>query len=129
MRISLIMQKLFSSAQVRKADAYTIQNEPISSIGLMERAAGACVEWMNTFQDLSNKSVLIFCGPGNNGGDGLAIARMLMRNKFGFQFLFRMKRQSFRKIFLLTLTVPKLAGLKCTCLLPLAWIVLLKIQY
>ena len=71
------MQKIFSSDQVRKADAYTIKNEPVSSIDLMERAAGSCVEWMNKSQDLSSKNVIIFCGPGNNGGDGLAIARLL----------------------------------------------------
>jgi len=71
------MLQLFSSVQVRKADAYTIQNEPVSSIDLMERAAAACVEWMNHYQDLSTKNIMIFCGPGNNGGDGLAIARML----------------------------------------------------
>jgi len=75
------MLKIFSSDQVRKADAYTIQHEPVSSIDLMERAAGACVEWMNNFKDLSNKHVLIFCGPGNNGGDGLAIARMLIEKQ------------------------------------------------
>jgi hydroxyethylthiazole kinase-like uncharacterized protein yjeF len=75
------MQKIFSSDQVRKADAYTIQNEPVSSINLMERAAKACVEWMNSFQELSNKHVYIFCGPGNNGGDGLAIARMLIEKQ------------------------------------------------
>jgi len=75
------MIKIFSPDQVRKADAYTIQNEPVSSINLMERAAMACVEWMNSFQDLSDKHVLIFCGPGNNGGDGLAIARMLIEKK------------------------------------------------
>lgn len=79
--ILLIMLQLFSSEQVRKADTYTIQNEPVSSINLMERAAGACVEWMNNLQDMSNKHVLIFCGPGNNGGDGLAIARMLHERK------------------------------------------------
>lgn len=75
------MQKIFSSDQVRKADAYTIQNEPVSSIDLMERAAAACVEWMNSFQDLCNKHVFIFCGPGNNGGDGLVIARMLHKKE------------------------------------------------
>lgn len=75
------MLKLFSSDQVRKADAYTIQNEPVSSIDLMERAAAACAEWMNSFQDLSNKHVYVFCGPGNNGGDGLAIARMLIEKQ------------------------------------------------
>ena len=75
------MIKIFSPNQVRKADAYTIQNEPVSSIDLMERAAAACFEWLNTFQDLSNKHVYILCGPGNNGGDGLAIARMLFEKQ------------------------------------------------
>ncbi len=71
------MIKIFSSEQVRKADTYTIQNEPVSSVNLMERAAAACVDWMNNFRDLSQKRILILCGPGNNGGDGLVIARLL----------------------------------------------------
>jgi hydroxyethylthiazole kinase-like uncharacterized protein yjeF len=71
------MIKIFSSEQVRKADRYTILNEPVSSTDLMERAAGACVEWLTDYQDLSDKKVVIFCGPGNNGGDGLVIARKL----------------------------------------------------
>lgn len=75
------MIKIFSPAQVRSADAYTIHNEPISSVDLMERAAGACVEWMKNFADLNYKNVLVFCGPGNNGGDGLAIARMLKKQQ------------------------------------------------
>jgi NAD(P)H-hydrate epimerase len=74
--ILLIMLKILSSEQVRKADSYTIQNEPVSSIDLMERAASACVDWMKSYQELKEKKILIFCGPGNNGGDGLAIARM-----------------------------------------------------
>lgn len=75
------MLKIFSPEQVRKADAYTIQNEPVSSIHLMERAAVACAEWMKNFSDLSHKHILVFCGPGNNGGDGLAISRMLHEQK------------------------------------------------
>jgi len=75
------MLKIFSPGQVRKADAYTIQNEPVTSIDLMERVAGACAEWMNNFSDLSDKHILVFCGPGNNGGDGLAISRMLCEQK------------------------------------------------
>ena len=71
------MLKIFSSQLVREADAYTIQYEPIPSIDLMERAANACVGWIENFEDLSEKNFLVFCGPGNNGGDGLAIARML----------------------------------------------------
>jgi len=69
--------KIFSADQIRKLDAYTIQHEPISSIDLMERAAMAFCQWfVQQFPD-RNKEIHIFCGPGNNGGDGLAIARML----------------------------------------------------
>lgn len=75
------MIKILSAAQTREADAYTIQNEPVSSAGLMERAAGYCSGWLR--QELpANRAVFIFCGPGNNGGDGLVIARHLARDGF-----------------------------------------------
>jgi NAD(P)H-hydrate epimerase len=71
------MLPLLISSQIREADAYTIANEPIASIDLMERAAKAFVGWfINHFQDHKQK-IAIYCGMGNNGGDGLAIARML----------------------------------------------------
>lgn len=72
--------KIFSAAQMREWDAYTIKEEPVASIDLMERAATACVNW---FLDHSNhdKVVHIFCGKGNNGGDGLAIARQLVEKE------------------------------------------------
>lgn len=71
------MLPLLTSPQIREADAYTIANEPITSINLMERAAKAFVGWfVNHFPD-KNQAVSIYCGTGNNGGDGLAIARML----------------------------------------------------
>ena len=62
--------------QIREGDAYTIANEPIASIDLMERAAQNCTNWI---MENYNKEFpfCIFAGPGNNGGDGLAIARML----------------------------------------------------
>src|SRR4051812_17408607 len=70
--------KIFSAAQIRQWDAYTIEQEPISSIDLMERAAAACFDWLcKKFP--GNNRYSIFCGTGNNGGDGLAIARMLLR--------------------------------------------------
>ena len=73
--------KILSASQIRSADAYTIEHEPVSSLNLMERAATACVEWIS--QNLNqNYSFKIFCGPGNNGGDGLAIARMLLKAGF-----------------------------------------------
>lgn len=70
--------KIFSVSQIRKADEYTIVNEPILSLDLMERAARACYYWFHT--NISRqKSIAIYCGKGNNGGDGLALARMLKR--------------------------------------------------
>ena len=68
--------KILSAGQIREWDQYTIQYEPISSIELMERAAGECVGCFEE-NDLLKNGFTIFCGKGNNGGDGLAIARML----------------------------------------------------
>ncbi len=68
--------KLFTSKQIKEIDNYTIQNEPISSIDLMERAANRLFEWFIGNID-KRREVVIFTGPGNNGGDGLALARML----------------------------------------------------
>lgn len=68
--------KIFSAEQIRRADQDTIKAEPIASVDLMERAANACVNWI-VQQYTPDTSFAIFCGPGNNGGDGLAIARLL----------------------------------------------------
>ncbi len=68
--------KIFSVDQIREADKYTIEHEPISSIDLMERAAHACSERIEDLID-SEDEIIVFCGLGNNGGDGLAIARIL----------------------------------------------------
>jgi ADP-dependent NAD(P)H-hydrate dehydratase / NAD(P)H-hydrate epimerase len=71
--------KIFSAAQIRNWDEYTIQNEPISSINLMERAARQCADWI-IHNRYATQHIHIFCGKGNNGGDGLAIARMLLKS-------------------------------------------------
>ncbi|WP_114788976.1 NAD(P)H-hydrate dehydratase [Niabella yanshanensis] len=68
--------KLLNASQIREWDQYTIQDEPISSIDLMERAARACRDWIR--RQFPTHSFDIFCCTGNNGGDGLAIARLLM---------------------------------------------------
>ncbi|MBS0010105.1 MAG: NAD(P)H-hydrate dehydratase [Bacteroidales bacterium] len=68
--------KIFTSEKVRDIDAYTIENEPIPSIDLMERAARALFNCFVDHFDRS-KAVVVFTGPGNNGGDGLALSRML----------------------------------------------------
>lgn len=68
--------KIFTSTQIHELDKYTIDHEPVSSINLMERAAKAithCIE-----AEWSNRTpIVVFAGPGNNGGDALAVARLL----------------------------------------------------
>lgn len=73
--------KILSSEEIRRADAYTIEHEPVKSIDLMERAAKECVKWIIPTLK-GEKEISIFCGLGNNGGDGLAIARLLSQKKF-----------------------------------------------
>lgn len=73
--------KIFSAAQIKKWDSFTIKNESITSIDLMEGAAKACSDWIIKKFDRTI-SFKIFCGKGNNGGDGLAVARILIQNDF-----------------------------------------------
>jgi ADP-dependent NAD(P)H-hydrate dehydratase / NAD(P)H-hydrate epimerase len=70
------MPKIISSRQIKELDAYTIQHEPISSIDLMERACRAFESWFTERFDITHH-IGIVCGTGNNGGDGLGIARLL----------------------------------------------------
>ena len=67
--------KFFYTAQVKELDAYTIEHEPIASIDLMERAARALTAAV--LERYSGSGFAVFAGSGNNGGDGLAMARML----------------------------------------------------
>jgi hydroxyethylthiazole kinase-like uncharacterized protein yjeF len=71
--------KVLSGEQMRQWDEFTILKESISSLDLMERAASKCTEWIIS-NTVRYTSVKIFCGKGNNGGDGLAIARQLAHN-------------------------------------------------
>ena len=67
--------KILTAEQIRALDEFTIKNEPVSSFDLMERAAEACYS-MLPYDDLWFMSTVYICGKGNNGGDGLAMARM-----------------------------------------------------
>lgn len=80
------MKKLLSVAQTREADQYTIHNEPITSLELMERASLAFV---SEFEErVSTESlVIVVCGTGNNGGDGLAIARLLKSKHYNVRVI------------------------------------------
>ncbi len=80
--------KIFTGAQIHELDKYTIENEPIASIDLMERAARAITRAITEIWN-NRTHVVVFAGPGNNGGDALAVARMLSEEKYDIQvFLF-----------------------------------------
>jgi NAD(P)H-hydrate epimerase len=68
--------KILSAEEIRLWDQFTFKHEPIASIDLMERAAGKCVDWICK-NEFAGNHYNICCGKGNNGGDGLAIARLL----------------------------------------------------
>lgn len=80
--------KIFTTSEIRDIDQYTIENEPISSLDLMERAASAVTcEIISRW--LPNKRIIVFAGAGNNGGDALAVARMLIEQGYKVEiFLF-----------------------------------------
>lgn len=68
--------KIFSADQIKAWDQFTIREESIPSIELMERACRAFAHWFFERYDAAHK-VGVVCGTGNNGGDGLGIARLL----------------------------------------------------
>ena len=70
------MTPVLPAEKLRQADAHPIAHEPIASINLMERAAVACANML--METLAyDVPVVVLAGMGNNGGDGLAIARIL----------------------------------------------------
>ena len=73
--------KFFPTSQIRELDLYTIEHEPIASNDLMERAAWALsFEFIELFPHAL--SVCILAGQGNNGGDAMALARMLLKSGY-----------------------------------------------
>jgi len=73
--------KIITAQQIKEVDAATILAEPIRSVDLMERAAMACVKRLVKLVSPNDK-IIVLCGKGNNGGDGLAIARLLIDHGF-----------------------------------------------
>ena len=79
--------KIFRCEQIMEIDDYTINHEPIASVDLMERAAGQLFKWYVSRFERANR-IFIFAGPGNNGGDGLALARMLSGIRYDVEVYF-----------------------------------------
>jgi len=79
--------KIFNTQNIRAWDAYTIDNEPVASVELMNRAAGRFSDWFAKLYRHPNQQVLIVCGTGNNGGDGVAVARLLHEHFFEVSLL------------------------------------------
>lgn len=71
-----LKRSVLSTAQVRCVDREAVDNYAMHSLVLMENAAIGCVRWL-TGKFPSPQSITLLCGRGNNGGDGLAIARHL----------------------------------------------------
>jgi len=73
--------KILTPEQIKDIDISTIRNETITSLELMERAATRCFEWFIS-EYSKEKSISVYCGIGNNGGDGLVLSRLLF--DYGF---------------------------------------------
>lgn len=76
------MRNIITSQQMKSADEYTIKHLPISSYDLMEKASTAFVKCFMKDNPDTEKHIAIFCGNGNNGGDGFAIARLLYNQDY-----------------------------------------------
>ena len=74
------MKKVATAKQMKKIDALASSSYGVSGLELMENAGTEIVKALKRrFHDFSSKQVLIFCGKGNNGGDGLVVARQLFK--------------------------------------------------
>lgn len=73
--------KIFTAPQVKALDKRTIKEQNLPTLELMERAAKAFTNWFLKHYDFRQR-IQVICGIGNNGGDGLAIARLLYERDY-----------------------------------------------
>ena len=71
------MIEIFTPSEMKMIDEFAIRTIGVPSLQLMENAGKACVEELMRLIPAQKKRVIIFCGKGNNGGDGFVIARLL----------------------------------------------------
>lgn len=74
--------KILSAKQVYEADKATVNKQDTTPLDLMERAAGQVFQWLDVRLQGAQVPIYIFCGIGNNGGDGMALGRMLLEKKY-----------------------------------------------
>lgn len=85
------MMKIFPTTKIKELDTYTIENEPLASIDLMERASQALTKAISGRWDTATPFT-VFAGPGNNGGDALAVSRLLAEQGYRVEvYLFNTK--------------------------------------
>src|SRR5690606_36224929 len=77
--------KIFNAKQIYEADKFTIDKQGITSEQLMERAAIRIFNWMHSRMQGARSKIHLFCGIGNNGGDGLALARHLLDHDYNIE--------------------------------------------
>lgn len=77
--------KIFTAEQIYQADKFTIEKQQITSDELMERAAIAIYNWIHDRLKAAPLKIHLFCGIGNNGGDGIAVARHLHENGYAIK--------------------------------------------
>lgn len=80
------MLKIINGSEVSSLDSFTSIHQGISSFELMERAAHSFVNWFLDDHGTKTSRVAIFVGAGNNGGDGLAIGRLLHKQGYSIHF-------------------------------------------
>lgn len=79
--------KIFTAKQIYAADQFTLEEQKISSDALMERASVQLFNWLHQRLQGAQVKIKLFCGIGNNGGDGLALARHLWEHGYDFEVL------------------------------------------
>lgn len=103
--------KVLSSEQIRKVDNYTIDNQPITSLDLMEQASVACFKSIKKRfgKKIAGETIHIYCGIGNNGGDGLVLARLFQKD--GFRVIVNIVRFSNKSTNDFKVNIERLKGL------------------
>lgn len=77
--------EILTAQQIYQLDKATIESQGVTALDLMERAGTTCFEWIHSKLQGNPVKILVFCGIGNNGGDGLVIARHLHQHGYNVE--------------------------------------------